>query len=113
MDRKNLAFAERIPSLTLGAGGDMVSRVPQFSCSCWDDALSWVTPKKIDIAWLRTTNYSVESFFDSAAFNLEKAADPPAPAYLTGLRYKLNKQNTLRSISVPTESPQYTTPHVE
>jgi len=31
MFRKYLSFAEIIPSLTLGAGGDMVSRVPQFS----------------------------------------------------------------------------------
>jgi hypothetical protein len=30
MDRKKPSFAERIPSLKLGAGGDMVSRVHNF-----------------------------------------------------------------------------------
>jgi len=46
MVRKNLSFAESIPSLTLGAGSNRVSRVRQFSWSCWDDTSWWVAPQQ-------------------------------------------------------------------
>jgi hypothetical protein len=49
MYRNSLSFAEIISSLTLGAGCDVVCRVPQFSYSCCDDASSWVAPQKIPV----------------------------------------------------------------